>query len=120
MSGAITNKEKAYGVNQEVFSSTLENLTKLKLILTLGEHSFNFIKHFFKNQVDLDWHSTVNLRKIHKVHTKNSFYFVGSIYHTSTRGMIARAKLNGILGQNSFAKGIELTKSDLKVIFKNV
>ena len=48
MSGAITNKEMAYKINQEVFAETLKNLKKLKLIVTLGEHSFNFIKHFFK------------------------------------------------------------------------
>jgi hypothetical protein len=119
MSGAITNREKAYEVNQEVFSSTLENLTKLKLILTLGEHSFNFIKYFFENQIELDWHSTVTQRKVHKVRTKNSFYFVGSIYHTSTRGMIGRAKLDGITGKNSCAKGIAISSEDLQVIFSS-
>lgn len=88
--------------------------------MTLGEHSFNFIKHFFKKQIELDWHSTVKERIVHKVHGKNSFYDVGSLYHTSNRGMIARAKLNGITGKNSCAKGIEVTKSDLKEIFKSV
>ena len=120
MSGAITNKEMAYKINQEVFAETLKNLKKLKLIVTLGEHSFNFIKHFFKKQIELDWHSTVKERIVHKVHGKNSFYDFCSLYHTSNSGMIARAKLNGITGKNSCAKGIEVTKSDLKEIFKSV
>jgi hypothetical protein len=34
--------------------------------------------------------------------------------------MIGRAKLDGITGKNSCAKGIEVTKSDLKEIFKSV
>lgn len=117
MSGAITNKEKAYKINQEVFAETLNNLKKLKLIVTLGEHSFNFIKLFFKKQIEPDWHSTVKERMVHKVQGKNSLYGVVSLYHTSNRGMIARAKLNGVAGKNSCAKGIEVTMSDLKEIF---
>jgi hypothetical protein len=120
MSGAITNKEIAYKINQEVFAETLNNLKKLKLILTLGEHSFNFVKHFFKKQIEQDWHSTVKKRMIHKVHAKNSFYDIGSLYHTSNRGMIARAKLNGITGKNSCAKGIAITSEDLQVIFSSI
>lgn len=117
MSGAITNKEVAYKKNQEVFTATLKNLSNLKLILTLGQHSFNFIKQFFENQMQLDWHSSVTQRNTNTVHVENSVYTVGSIYHTSNRGMIARAKLNGIVGANSCAKGIEITKEDVRKIF---
>ena len=67
-----------------------------------------------------DTYSKSNKRIVHKVQGKNSFYDVGSLYHTSNRGMIARAKLNGVAGKNSCAKGIEVTKSDLKEIFKSV
>jgi len=120
MSGAITSKEDAYKVNQEVFVATLENLKNLKIILTLGEHSYNFIKQFFTNQISSDWHTSVKKNTLHEVYIENSRFFIGSIYHTSNRGMIARAKLNGVRGLNSCAEGIEITKLDVQKLFNNL
>jgi hypothetical protein len=117
MSGAITNTNESYKINSQIFDVTINNLTKLKLILTLGEHSFKFLTHFFSDQIKMDWHQTVVERKLHKVHHKGIDYLVFSIYHTSTRGMVARAKLNQFFGKGSCAKGIEITKNDLEFIF---
>lgn len=117
MSGEIINKKESYNQNRKVFEVTLENLSNLKIILTLGRHAFNFVKQFFDNQIKSDWHQTVKYRKIHLVHYKGSTYFIFSIYHTSNRGMIARAKLDGFAGKHSCNKGIEITKNDLKEIF---
>jgi hypothetical protein len=114
MSSSITSTTNAYKVNESVFEATLKNLPKLKLIVTLGEHAFNFTKFFFMNQVTQNWHQSVTERTIHKVQHDGFFYFIGSIYHTSTRGMVARAKLNGITGKNSCSQGIEITKRELK------
>ena len=91
--------------------------TWLKIILTLGQHSFNFVQQFFNDQIKLDWHQTVKDRKIHSVRHKDSTYLIFSIYHTSVRGMVARAKLNGFIGKHACEKGIEITKIDLKTIF---
>lgn len=119
MSGPITNKESAYKESAVIFKATLENLPKLKLIITLGQHSFNFIKYYFKNQVGTEWHSTVTNRKLHEVQSDGLSYLVGSIYHTSNRGMIARARCDGFTGKNSCTKGIQLTSHDLNQIFLN-
>lgn len=117
MSGAITNTKESYKINGQILEATINNLTKLKLILTLGEHSYKFLTHFFRDQIEMDWHQTVAESKAHKVHYKGAAYLVSSIYHTSTRGMVARAKLNQFIGKNSCAKGIEITKNDLELTF---
>lgn len=114
MSGAITSKNEAYKKNAPVFEATLGNLQELKLIITLGEHSYNFINFFFENQINLSWHKSVTSGKIHKVKHNKQIYLIASIYHTSTRGMLARARLDGFTGKNSCAKGLELTKQDLQ------
>jgi len=117
MSGAITNANESYKISRKIFNATLNNLTKLKLILTLGEHSYKFLTYFFRDQIEMNWHQTVAERKVHKVHHKGIDYLVCSIYHTSIRGMVARAKLDQFIGKDSCAKGIEITKNDLKFIF---
>lgn len=120
MSGAITNTKDSYVLNGKVFEATLDNLSNLKIILTLGRHSFNFVKQFFNDQIIFDWHQTVNDRKIHSVNYKVSTYFVCSIYHTSIRGMVARSKLNNFLGLGALEKGLEITKNDLKIIYNSI
>jgi hypothetical protein len=117
MSGAITNLKESYKINGQIFNATINNLKKLKLIITLGDHSFQFLKNFFKDQISMGWHQTVADRMVHKVHFNGSTYFICSVYHTSTRGMVARAKLNGFIGKDSCIKGIEITKNDLELIF---
>ena len=82
MSGAITNQKDAYKVSECTFEATLNNLPNLKLILTLGKHSFNFIQYYFKNQISTDWSQSVLERKISKVNTGSNSYLVSSIYHT--------------------------------------
>ena len=117
MSGAITNKKKVYEESKKTFSATLSNLPRLKIILTLGKHSFDFAMYFFENQIKTNWHNTVIERKTHRVQACGRQYSLASIYHTSNRGMIARANRNGLNGNGSCPKGIELTKSDLNYIF---
>ena len=120
MSGSITKTQEAYKANREVFDATLSNLPKLKLILTLGAHSFNFIKFFYGNQISNDWHQSVQERKVNAVKIGERNLLIGSIYHTSNRGMIARAKSDGHHGKNSCSKGIDMTKNDVKVIFSKL
>jgi hypothetical protein len=120
MSGAIKHTKKSYEQNGKVFEATLENLSKLKIILTLGQLSFNFVQQFFNDQIKLDWHQTVKDRKIHSVRHKDSTYLIFSIYHTSVRGMVARAKLNGFIGKHSCEKGIEITSKDLTILFSSI
>ena len=120
MSGAITNTKESYVKNGEVFKATLANLKNLKLIVTLGEHSFKFLQNFFHGQISSNWHETVTASKTHKVQHLDKSYLVGSIYHTSIRGMVARAKLNGYIGKNTCAKGIELSKNDLRILFTSI
>lgn len=119
MSGAITNQKDAYKVSKCIFEATLNNLPNLKLILTLGKHSFNFIQHYFENQVVYEWNQSVEDRKIAKVTASNKSYLIGSIYHTSNRGMIARARRAGYSGKSSCAKGIAITSDDLQDIFSS-
>ena len=119
MSGAITNQKDAYKVSECTFEATLNNLPNLKLILTLGKHSFNFIQYYFKNQISTDWSQSVLERKISKVNTGSNSYLVSSIYHTSNRGMIARARSAGYTGKSSCAKGIAITSEDLQIIFSS-
>ena len=76
--------------------------------------------HSFNDQIKLDWHQTVKGRKVHLVHHKDSTYLVCSIYHTSVRGMVARAKLNGFIGKNACEKGVEITSRDLKISFSSI
>lgn len=102
---------------KEIFDATVSNLPNLKLILTLGEHSFNFIQFCYGNQISSDWHQSVGKRKVSRVQIGSNNLYIGSIYHTSNRGMIARARREGISGKNSCASGIELTKNDVKEIF---
>jgi hypothetical protein len=120
MSGSITKTKEAYKENRKVFDATVSNLPKLKLILTLGSHSFNFIKFFYGNQFRNDWHQSVKERKVNAVQVGERNFLIGSIYHTSNRGMIARAKSDGHIGRNSCAKGIEITKNDVKEIFSKI
>lgn len=120
MSGSITKTQEAYIANRKVFDATVSNLPKLKLILTLGAHSFNFINFFYGNQISNDWHQSVQERKINEIKIGERNLLVGSIYHTSNRGMIARAKANGHSGKNSCSKGIEITKNDVKEIFSKL
>lgn len=120
MSGSITKTKEAYKENKKVFDATISNLPKLKIILTLGSHSFNFMKFFYGNQFDNDWHQSVKERKVNAVQIGARNLFIGSIYHTSNRGMIARAKYDGHRGINSCANGIEITKNDIKEIFSKL
>ncbi len=120
MSGSITNTKDAYEENKKVFDATVSNLPKLKLILTLGEHSFNFLKFCFGNQCSNDWHQSVEERRVIGVRAGESNLIIGSIYHTSNRGMIARAKRDGHSGRNSCSKGIEITKNDVEKIFSKL
>jgi hypothetical protein len=120
MSGAIVNAKDAYKVNKCIFEATINNLPKLKLILTIGKHSFNFIQYFFENQISNEWRHTVEERKVSKVETGSNSYLVGSIYHTSNRGMIARARRAGYSGENSCAKGVAITSEDLQIIFSSI
>ena len=117
MSGAITNRQLVYKKNYEIFLATLSNLPNLKLILTLGELSFSFVRNFFNQQIDQSWHLAVKNWQLHKVIIGNQKIHIGAIYHASNRGMIARAKLNGITGAKSCAAGMEITKNDLRNIF---
>lgn len=116
MSGSITKTKEAYKENKKVFDATVFNLPKLKLILTLGAHSFNFLKFFYGGQISNDWHQSVAERKVNAVQVGERNLLIGSIYHTSNRGMIARAKSDGHSGRNSCLKGIEITKNDVKEI----
>jgi len=117
MSGAITDKSNIYKESKKIFEATLQNLPKLKLILTLGYQSFQFLNYYFENQIDSDWHESVVRSKIYNVKTNKKSYSIASIYHTSNRGMIARANLSGLSGKGSCLKGIELTRLDLQNIF---
>jgi hypothetical protein len=117
MSGSITNPKEAYNENKKVFDATVSNLTKLKLILTLGAHSFNFIKFFYGNQFSNNWHQSVEKRKVNTIQVGERNLLIGSIYHTSNRGMIARARRAGYFGKSSCAKGIAITSEELKTIF---
>lgn len=117
MSGAITNRQVAYERNYEVFLATLNNLPNLKLILTLGELSFNFLSNFVNQPIKKNWQLAVKNNQLNKVIIDNRMIQLGAIYHTSNRGMIARAKLNGLIGANTCAKGLEITKQDLRNIF---
>ena len=119
MSGAITNQKDAYKVNKCIFEATLNNLPNLKLILTLGKHSFNFIQYYFENKISYEWNQFVEERKLTKVTTDSKTYLVGSIYHTSNRGMIAKAKKAGYSGKSSCAKGVAITSEDLQAIFSS-
>jgi hypothetical protein len=120
MSGAITNQKEAYKMNKCIFEATLKNLPNLKLILTLGKHSFNFIQYYFENQISYEWNHFVEERKLAKVTADSKTYLVGSIFHTSNRGMIARARKAGFSGKSSCAKGIEITSEDLQAIFSSL
>lgn len=120
MSGSITDTKEAYKINKVIFDATVSNLPNLRLILTLGEHSFNFIKFCFGNQISNDWHQSVEKRKVNQVKVGNTNLYIGSIYHTSNRGMIARARRDGFSGKDSCAKGIEITKKDVREIFSKL
>jgi hypothetical protein len=117
MSGSLTNTKEAYKENKKVFDATISNLPRLKLILTLGEHAFNFIKFCSGDQISIDWHQSVQKRKLSKAQIGNKSLLVGSIYHTSNRGMIARSRRDGYDGDNPCARGIAITKKDIKEIF---
>ena len=119
MSGAIINPKAAYEVNKCIFEATLNNLPNLKMILSIGKHSYNFLQYFFENQVSTEWRQSVEERKISKVNAGIKSYMVGSIYHTSNRGMIARARKDGYSGKNPCNKGVEITSEDLQIIFSS-
>ena len=56
-------------------------------------------------------------RKLNKFNYQGKEYLVGSIYHTSNRGIISRANKNGFIGKNSKTKGEDLCLEDLREIF---
>jgi hypothetical protein len=117
MSGPIVNKEKVFDASKEVIKATLFNLNDLKLIITLGREPFLFLKEVFKNEIMGEWPEVVLKRKLNKFNYQGKEYLVGSIYHTSNRGVISRANKNGFIGKNSKTKGEDLCLEDLREIF---
>ena len=117
MSGALVNKEKVFDASKEVIKATLFNLNNLNLIITLGREPFLFLKEVFKNEIMGEWPEVVLKRKLNKFNYQEKKYLVGSIYHTSNRGIISRANQNGFIGKNSKKKGEELCLEDLREIF---
>lgn len=117
MSGALVNKEKVFDASKEVIKATLFNLNNLNLIITLGREPFLFLKEVFKNEIMGEWPEVVLKRKLNKFNYQGKEYLVGSIYHTSNRGIISRANQNGFIGKNSKKKGEELCLEDLREIF---
>jgi len=116
MSGRLVDKKKAFLTSEQVFKATLDNLDNLKLIITLGHEPFLFLKTIFNKEIIGNWHDTVIKRKLNYFKYKDKNLIVGSIYHTSKRGIIGRAKKNKYTGKGSFEKGYQLCLEDLKEI----
>jgi hypothetical protein len=118
MSGNIINKDKIFDSSKKVFEATVNNLKNLKLVITLGEKSFQFLKHSFPNDLITTWPKVVTNNEINLLKTSQKSIYVASIYHPSIRGLIGRAKLSSPTNK-TFMKGFELTKTDLHKIFNN-
>lgn len=120
MSGAITKKKEVYEKCLKVFEATLENLPDIILILTLGKEPFEFLKCHFPHEITGNWPEVATHNVLSHFTHKGKKYCVGSIYHTSMRGIIGRARQEGYRGKNSFNMGYEACLNDLKLIFQTL
>jgi hypothetical protein len=114
MSGRLSDVRRSYALNATVFEATVRNLSKLKLIVTLGSHAFRFVRPYLDPSGLRGWHDSVLNHDLHTLRCHGQSYLVGTLYHTSVRGMIARARLGGATGTQLLEKGLTLTKDDLR------
>lgn len=110
---------EAFEVCHEIFAATLNNLTKLKLIIVMGEDAHNYMKKVISNLPQKLWdfvkrdtpiHGTVN----HSMMEPRQL-FVGAMYHPRAIG--DRLKREKELNPDVKENGTDLTRHDLERMF---
>ena len=122
-SGQLKNLKNVFEKSIETFEATLDNLPKLKLIITLGKVPYKFLNYFLskKNGTKYTlgvWNDVIINREIIKIEIKSRQMLIGATYHPGSLGTIARARASNFSGVGCTSEGIRLIKEDFSSILE--
>jgi hypothetical protein len=117
MSGSIVLEKEIFQRCNEVFDATISNLNKLRLIITMGEKAFQFLKNRYPEDITTNWPEAALTGGVNKFTHNGREYLMASIYHPGALGVKSRSFKQGVVGKGAGAAGLKLIEEDLKKIF---
>lgn len=117
MSGSIALEKEVFQKCNEVFDATISNLKNLKLIITMGEKAFHFLKNRYPKDINANWSEVALKGGVDKFTHNGREYMMASIYHPGALGVKSRSLKQGVVGKGAGATGLKLIEGDLKKIF---